>query len=597
VAIVSTSGALLGVAVYQNGSRAGGITGTDYGLDTNGNGLFDYLVVKMSYTPDQAGYYMVAAVLLGTSDPSQDCFGGLAVGGLRISGYPISVAYVQVFLEKSDNEIKLAFTGKDIYRSEIDGPFTVIGLAMPSYGIGMYPYGPGVSPGMNPGTDPVTGAGARPGVNDPYMGWTMPAPWVYITGTYSYTDFETATSAIKFTTTITDQGVDTNANGLYEYLRVISDVQVNLAGYYSFSATLMKLGNPDPSSMYGMPMLGSFAWGEFDLASGPQTVSLEFNGDEINAAGIDGPYQVTISAYYFGDYNYYINWSDTGRMDPQMPPGQIQPGIPGYPSNQVVPGFDYYYDFACHQTNAYKYTEFEERVQDIIFTGFYSDLGIDNDGNGLYEQLHVDVGVAVYKPGMYQTMATLFTSDGTTPISYSYDMQQLNDGLQSVSLNFDGGSINASGLDGPYLVNVTVMDMRGMGMPSMISTSFFTRTYTHDQFEGYSYWNGTRGVWIDSVDVSVSGDPPNMTGTASVIVTRGPDLLTVDLSDNVYLVVMDTNGNEIFRGSAYVQLPTGGMSASASFSFTLPEHGEYTATAYLTSVDRPTSAMQVSFTA
>src|SRR4030067_938521 len=107
VAIVSTSGALLGVAVYQNGSRAaGGVTGTDYGLDTNGNGLFDYLVVKMSYTPDNAGYYMVAAVLLGTSDPSQDCFGGLAVGGLSVSGYPIPRARVQGFLGKSDHENK-----------------------------------------------------------------------------------------------------------------------------------------------------------------------------------------------------------------------------------------------------------------------------------------------------------------------------------------------------------------------------------------------------------------------------------------------------------------------------------------------------------
>ena len=297
-----------------------------------------------------------------------------------------------------------------------------------------------------------------------------------------------------------------------------------------------------------------------------------------------------LTAFYYGDY--YYNYTDPYRYpEPTTPPI--------YPGGIMPSGYDFYYDLTCHQTSAYKYTDFEEAVPNIVFTGSYWDMGIDSDGNGLYEALKVDVGVSVLESGTYMAMGMLYSSDGSMPISSAYNMPTLNEGLQSITLTFDGGDINASGLDGSYLVNVTVMDASyngPIGSPRMISTSFHAKTYTHDQFEGYPYWNETKGGWICQLEVTSSGDPPNITGAATVTVTRGNDLFGVVYHDTVYLVIADSGGNEVFKGETSIEIPSGGMNTTASFTFTLPAHGQYTATAYLTSIDYPTSTMRVPFT-
>ncbi len=582
VAVVGSASALLGLALMHSEGNA--LAGTDYGLDTNGNGLFDFLVVKVSYPSDDSGYYTVVAALMGDSDASQDCLGGYDIGGTKLSGLPVSHAYVSVFLEQGDNEIKLAFAGKEVYRGGIGGPYTVLILAMPNSWFGNYPGGSMGDWGMDSGGDPY-GSNAR---------WSMPEPKFYTTNPYKYIDFEPATSAIEFTADISDAGIDTDSNGLFDYLEVSSQVEVNLAGHYSLSAMLYKQlstgSNWMMEPMY--PMLVLYSYDYSDLETGSQTVSLRFNGGDIRYYETDGPYQLMFTAYYYGDY--YYNHTDPYRGGL----GSVIPPI--YPGGMTSSTFDFYYDMACRQTGAYKYTDFEEYVPSIVFVGSYSDQGIDSDGNGLYEELKVDVGVSVLNSGEYMATGILYSSDASIPISFAYDRATLTEGPQSITLTFDGGSINASGLDGSYLVNVTVMDtsfMVPMGPPSMISTSFHTKTYTHDQFEGYPFWNGTRGVWISNVGVTSSGDPPNLTGAATVTVTRGDDMLTVVYDDAVYLVITDSSGQQVFEGATYIEIPSGGMDATASFTFTLPAHREYTATAYLTSIDHPTNAMQVAFTA
>ena len=267
VAVVGSASALLGVALTNGGGDD--LVWTDYGLDTNGNGLFDFLVVKVSYASGDSGYYMVAAAIIGDSGPSKDCLGGFDFGGTKLSGLPVSFAYVQVFLEQGDNEVKLAFPGKDIYHGEINGPYTVLLMAMPSSWLGGYLGGPAGGWG--------TGSGERP--NGLEGGWSMPVPKFYTTNPYEYTDFETATSAIKFTGGISDAGVDTDGNGLFDYLEVSSEVKVNLAGYYSFSAVLYKQTSAGSGWMMDpvYPMMVVYAYDYLDLAAGTQTVSLKFN--------------------------------------------------------------------------------------------------------------------------------------------------------------------------------------------------------------------------------------------------------------------------------------------------------------------------------
>jgi hypothetical protein len=62
-------------------------------------------------------------------------------------------------------------------------------------------------------------------------------------------------------------------------------------------------------------------------------------------------------------------------------------------------------------------------------------------------------------------------------------------------------------------------------------------------------------------------------------------------------MVTDQNGNTVFNGTAGFEIPSGGGSAQLSFTFNLPDHGTYVATAYLGPADYPIDVMQVVFQA
>lgn len=423
---VLTSTAIVGVMVAV-GPRSNAGT-LDYGLDTNGNGLYDYLVVRMPYTVDKADYYMVAAVLMGDV-PATDCYGGGMYGGyyggyqpmiypngnpFMPQGYPISVAYSVVFLEPEDKVIKLAFNGKDINRAEADGPYQVMAYVMSQSNLWY------TQPGPTP--DPRGG----------YMGgYDFPTPWTYTTNSYKYADFEAVTWAIRFTGTHSDQGVDTNGNGLYDYLRVTSEVQVNLAGGYMVSAYLTKTPdmtqesppywNATPGPYPGPNYLYTSYYGQVDLSEGRQTINFDFTGGDIRASEVDGPYDVYLSVYYIGDMYYYYNNSGGygGYRNYTDPTGGIiiGPGVPLTPGPSGPGGaFDNYGDYACYKTQEYKHDQFDEAPADIVFTGEFSDRGEDWNGNGLYDELIVDAGVEVFRGGYFEVRATLYNTDGSQAI-------------------------------------------------------------------------------------------------------------------------------------------------------------------------------------
>ena len=85
------------------------------------------------------------------------------------------------------------------------------------------------------------------------------------------------------------------------------------------------------------------------------------------------------------------------------------------------------------------------------FSGAISDYGLDIDGDGRYDQLVIDVQFDVDVAADYQVFGTLTDSAGTT-IDQVCPEQQLQPGLQTVSLRFDGARLFDSGLDGPYVL-------------------------------------------------------------------------------------------------------------------------------------------------
>src|SRR5207245_3645789 len=112
---------------------AAGDVGTDYGLDTNGNGTFDWLVVEAQVSLPQAGTWDISADLSSSNPPpSGSCGYGalppvpiLAGGALSPTpdGYPIAYVYERYFFTDGTQTIRMAFPGLDISRGGTDGPY------------------------------------------------------------------------------------------------------------------------------------------------------------------------------------------------------------------------------------------------------------------------------------------------------------------------------------------------------------------------------------------------------------------------------------------------------------------------------------------
>src|SRR3989442_1693348 len=140
---LATGGAAFGLHALIG---AAGDVGTDYGLDTNGNGTFDWLVVGGKVSPPQAGTGDISAALWSANPPRSGSGGygppppvAILDGGVSSPvpyTYPIAYVYERYFFTDGTQTVRMAFVGTDIARSGIDGPYRVHARLS----IGGYPY-------------------------------------------------------------------------------------------------------------------------------------------------------------------------------------------------------------------------------------------------------------------------------------------------------------------------------------------------------------------------------------------------------------------------------------------------------------------------
>ncbi len=99
-----------------------------------------------------------------------------------------------------------------------------------------------------------------------------------------------------------------------------------------------------------------------------------------------------------------------------------------------------------------------------------TDRGLDMDGDGLFDYLIVELAACTSEPGMYYLHGELYvplgmleengetgmTGIGFQIIELATAAVYLNESTQSVSINFEGGSIHNNEINGPYEVKVNV---------------------------------------------------------------------------------------------------------------------------------------------
>ena len=167
---------------------------------------------------------------------------------------------VLTYFEPGINEIEINFSGVQIREQGNDGPYTLKNVSLFD-------------------THGLTGKL----LNE------------YQTDTYSIEDFQNPPISLKDIDQ--DYGVDTNNDGLYNYLRLVLDVNVSTASIFYFSASLYNTNSTNRSHVVSIV-------NQVNLSEGIQNVNLDFAGTTIRQNEIDGPYNLSYLTIY--NENWYI---------------------------------------------------------------------------------------------------------------------------------------------------------------------------------------------------------------------------------------------------------------------------------------------------
>ncbi|MFQ6107852.1 MAG: hypothetical protein ACE5QF_09775, partial [Thermoplasmata archaeon] len=255
----------------------------DYGLDTDSDVLFNFLVIDVGVNVSKAGSYDIEAALFDSA-------------GMILIDFESNYTY----LAAGPQTVELRYRGYTIYLAGIDGPYIV---ELELYDDARFLLD-----------------------ND-----------TLVTQAYLHTDFE-QTPPAEFLPPHTDHGLDVDGDTLYDFLVVDVFVNVDEPGFYMVWGDLY-----DGSGM--VLITSDYFFGPLD--PGIQTVEFRFLGYDVHNAGIDGPYMVGLELYDYSfdlidNDTHMTNSYVSTEFDP--PPGQFSPPHSDYGLDTDVPP-DGYFNF------------------------------------------------------------------------------------------------------------------------------------------------------------------------------------------------------------------------------------------------------------
>lgn len=427
----------------------------DYGLDTDGNSLFNCLVTMVNLTVETDGSYTVEGDLLdGDSNWMTDNSN-------------------QSFFAVGNHTVELRFLGSKIRNHGKDGPYKVeLDLKMDDSHL----------------------------IDED----------LHNTSGYLYTQFEGL--AAYFTDPSSDQGIDLNSNGLFEYLRVSVGSAVNISADYRIVGDLWETA-PAPEFL-------AATTNSTHLNQGTGTISVHFLGSHIYAAGIDDSYEADLQLF---------------------------------DSNAIS------LDMFAHFTANYKHDEFEHEPP-ILLKPPHDDYALDTDADSYYNYLVMNVSINASAAGRYRVNGTLYDAPRLTAITKTENMSDLVEGLNVVPLWFRGTDIYNSSKDGPYNVTIRLYDVYG---------NFLQKGYHNTSV--YAYLDFEHEFIPDTTPPTISGviaspDPQEVFGNVNVSASITDDISLdgswIALTDPVgspvgnYSLAYDSISGRFYHDSAYSMVGT-----------------------------------------
>ena len=349
----------------------------DYGVDTDGNGEYDYLVVEVGVNVKEAGTYSVSGSVY---DNENDY---------------ITSDWAEAELSTGLQKFTLKFDGYKIYRNGVDGPFNLGYVALSDeWNRADYKYD------------------------------------AYVTSYYNYTEFDR-----KFTGNFTDYGLDTDEDGLHDYLVVEAEINVTKGGEYELSGDLQYYNEEEGYWEYtGYNSNATY------LEVGIHKITLQFDGVRIYNSKYSGSFRVWLSLYETEE------WRRIDEME--------------------------------YFTNDYDYTDFEKPSAEFALR--FNDYGLDTNDNSLYDYLVIEKEINVREAGNYRLYGSLESPSGEW-IDSDYNFTHLDVGLHSIKLRFYGPSIYNTGESGNFVVDMNLYDTdEGRWLDSTANTTSY---YSYTDFE------------------------------------------------------------------------------------------------------------------
>ena len=257
---------------------------------------------------------------------------------------------------------------------------------------------------------------------------------------------------------VVEEAVDLDRNGLYDELRFHVTLDVEIAGTYQLAGSLWNYAaNPSPVYVVG----GTRG----DFAQGRHVATVAFQGSVIYHMG-NGPYRLLLEVYAV----------DGGRFT--------------------------LLDTYMTEIGPYTSAAFEPPLVQVRLP--FADEARDTDGNGLWDELVVRVGLAVRGSGTVRISGLIYLDVGR---AYRLDLgrifsepveTQLEAGEAEVELVFPGHVFYAYGRDGPYHVSVR---LAVEGVPSPVfPVPYETAAYRAIEFERTSvdFQGAPRPLLVDA---------------------------------------------------------------------------------------------------
>lgn len=377
---------------------------------------------------------------------------------------------------------------------------------------------------------------------------------------YSYAEFDEPPA--KLTSVVYDVGEDTDGDGAFNYLKVGVEINVSDAGYYQIEVSQLRdsggnyigvyasagmhleagiqvlnvsldgltiyLSGRNPSSigfmvlrdqnqtlanLYDTPLSREYLHSEFEPPGAVLTgVIFDQGVDTDNDGTYDylqigvqvnvtdaGYYQVSANGLWNSNSSYRIYVGGSNRLFLNVglevvylyfdgPTIYLSHANPRYVDSISLQGEkSSFYDSINHVplSREYSYTEFDAPA--AMLTGKIYDRGVDTDGDGTFNYLEISIEINVTKPINVQvSLSHLRDSRGNYIWIYGSQQGYLDVGLQRLNVSLDGYRIRSSGINPRFIDSIYLYSDYSTSMNNVP----LSREYLRTEFEAAALLTG-----------------------------------------------------------------------------------------------------------